>query len=437
MPDAPPDLDPSLPFGPPAIALVAARQLVTRHRLRLTDPADSRLGALRAHEYHLGAASWTGRRAEFVGFFTPPPVGAAADLEARVRAAARWAEDRLAAQGAEQAGVLLVALGPIPGAGGPRLDAGQTRVGALSVDRAGGQVDVLAPPPPGLPGVSEVRQWAREAEDPERVPTLAAVDLAERQVVAGGYSAPAKRALTVTQPYVSYALIGIFAGIWLLEQATRRAALGGSDYPILDVGALVAGPHASTDWWTVVTAGFVHSGGDITHVLFNGLAVYWIGASIERLYGPVVLVGTFLGSVIGASLFFIAASDAGLPTGGAVVGASGGIAGLVGLLLVLGRVQGRDVPVGVVASVRQYALVIIAINVVFGLVSKDVSNTGHLGGLLAGMLIGLVLPPLRAVGGRDLSTAERLAVGAVVVFCAVALGVGAAHLPEALSPSPA
>jgi hypothetical protein len=75
--------EPSLPPGPPALALAVGLDLVTRYRLRLTDPRDGRLGPLGGDAYVFGAASWTGRRAAFVGFYEPPadPQAAAADLE--------------------------------------------------------------------------------------------------------------------------------------------------------------------------------------------------------------------------------------------------------------------------------------------------------------------------------------------------------------------
>ena len=84
------------------------------------------------------------------------------------------------------------------------------------------------------------------------------------------------------------------------------------------------------------------------------------------------------------------------------VGASGGIMGLLGLLFVLGRVQGRDVPVGIAHAMRQYALTYAAMVVVFGFLVPNVDNVAHIGGFITGALVGLALPPLRGVGGRDL-----------------------------------
>jgi len=114
------------------------------------------------------------------------------------------------------------------------------------------------------------------------------------------------------------------------------------------------------------------------------------------------------------------------------VGASGGIMGLIGVLAVLGRLQGRDVPVGVVASLRQYALTFLLLTVVLGFFLANVNNWAHVGGFLAGAALGLWLPPRGSVGGRDLRLWERIALGAVIALGVVALGVAVQHAASVL-----
>src|SRR5258708_39832848 len=64
--------EPSLPPGPPPLALAIGLDLVTRYRLRLTDARDGRLGPLRGAAYALAAAARTGRRAPLVGLTQRP-----------------------------------------------------------------------------------------------------------------------------------------------------------------------------------------------------------------------------------------------------------------------------------------------------------------------------------------------------------------------------
>ncbi|MFN2582038.1 MAG: hypothetical protein ABR498_04775, partial [Candidatus Dormibacteria bacterium] len=199
------------PPGPSPVALLVAYDLVTRYRMRLADSRDSRLSAL-GHAYELAAATWTGPRAALVAFYTPPadPETAGRDLAARCEAARRWGRERLQQQGAASCDVLLVALRPVTGSIMASAAAGDpVRVGAAWIDVEHGNAAVVLPIPGGMPSLTDLRARARHVRDGGTVPTLAAVDLAERQAVAGGYAAPVRRA-TVTQPTVTYALIGIF-----------------------------------------------------------------------------------------------------------------------------------------------------------------------------------------------------------------------------------
>lgn len=424
-----------LPPGPPPLALAIALDLVTRYRLRLTDPRDSRLGPLGGDAYLLGAASWTGRRAAFVGFYRVPddPAEATRDLEARMRAAEAWGNQRLGAQGAERCDVLLIGLGRCGRPSAVPTGAGGVQVGALCVDEQTADVQTIAPPPRNLPSAGEVRAHARAVLQGKPVPTLAAVDLAERQVVAGGYSQPARRALT-TQTTVTYALIAVFVVIWVLERTLRvPAGHGPIEYAM---GALANAGSDARDWWRYVSNGFLHLPSTPIHVLFNSFAMFYIGRLVEQLYGRLVLLGVFLLCVVGGSLLWVGATDAGVTGAGLSLGASGGIMGLVGLLFTVGRVQGRDVPVGVAASLRQYALTFVVLNILIGFFLSNVNNFAHLGGFLTGALLGLWLPPRAQVGGRELKSWEQGALWVVIAVGAVALGLAAQHAYTVLTAPP-
>jgi membrane associated rhomboid family serine protease len=417
---------------------------VTRFRLRLTDPRDSRLGELGGGLYELGAASWTGRRAAFVGFYTPPtdPAVAGPDLAARCAAAGRWGAERLAIQGAGRCDVLIVALGAVPGVlTSPSSDVA-VQVGAVAIDPAG-EVAVLLPPPPDLPNPRDIRSRATALLAGQEAPTLAAVDLAERQAVAGGYSAPARTRLNTT-PVATYSLIAAFVAVFILEKVLLR---NGSTFGLIDMGALAnvdaQGFSTTPRWWTFVSYAFLHDPGGGAggasvlplHVVFNSFAMYIVGRLVEQLYGWRVLVGVFLVGAVGAgaaSVLVAAVTNNGVLT----IGASGGIMALLGLLFVLGRVQGRDVPAGVAHAMRQYAITYAAMVVVFGFVVSGVDNIAHIGGFITGSLVGLAVPPLRHVGGRDLQLWQQVALYVVYATAAVALLVAAIHLAGTLGTSP-
>jgi membrane associated rhomboid family serine protease len=81
--------------------------------------------------------------------------------------------------------------------------------------------------------------------------------------------------------------------------------------------------------WQIVTYAFLHSTDNITHLLFNMLALWMFGAEIERYVGPRRLLMCYFASVITAALsqlFIPMLFDAPpAPT----IGASGGVFGLL------------------------------------------------------------------------------------------------------------
>lgn len=421
----------ALPPGPPPLSRAVALDLVTRYRLRLTDPRDGRLGPLGGDAYVLGAASWTGRRAAFVGFYQPPadPEAAARDLEQRVRAAESWGNERLGTQGAERCDILLVALGPVGRVAAQGSGLGGVHAGALSVEPSTGDTQVVLPVPPNLPGAGEVRAHARAVLQDRPVPTLAAVDLAERQTVAGGYSQPTRRALTES-PALTFGLIGAFVVLWLVER--NFTGIRSETVRLFAFGALAdSGPPAG-DWWRYVSSAFLHDPTSPLHVLFNGVAMFYIGRLVEQLYGRLMMIGVFLIAAACGGLFWVLCADVGI-AGKSLdpgIGASGGIMGLIGLLAMLGRTQGRDVPVGVVASLRQYAITFVVLTLLVGFFVSNTNNFAHVGGLIGGVLLGLVLPPRAAVGGRELRLWEKAVLGASVVAAAVALGLAAHNVQQ-------
>jgi membrane associated rhomboid family serine protease len=163
--------------------------------------------------------------------------------------------------------------------------------------------------------------------------------------------------------------------------------------------------------------------------------MYIVGRIVEQLYGWRVLLATFLVSAGGAGAASVVVANVS-NTESLTIGASGGITGLLGLLFVIGRVQGRDVPVGISHSMRQYAITYAAMIVVFGFLVPGVANVAHVGGFITGTVVGLLLPPLRQVGGRDLQLWERVAAYVVYVASAVALLFAVINIAGALGGQP-
>jgi membrane associated rhomboid family serine protease len=81
--------------------------------------------------------------------------------------------------------------------------------------------------------------------------------------------------------------------------------------------------------WQIITYAFLHSTGNITHLLFNMLGLWMFGAEVERYVGPRRLLACYFASVVTAALsqLFIPMLFGAPPA--PTIGASGGVFGLL------------------------------------------------------------------------------------------------------------
>ena len=90
-----------------------------------------------------------------------------------------------------------------------------------------------------------------------------------------------------------------------------------------------------TNWkvWQPLTYGFLHSKGDISHVLFNMLFLWFLGRDVEAVYGRKRFLSFYLSTIIisgiiGSYFYFFTFGYS-----GPLVGASGGVTGVVALCI--------------------------------------------------------------------------------------------------------
>jgi hypothetical protein len=111
--------------------------------------------------------------------------------------------------------------------------------------------------------------------------------------------------------------------------------------------------------------------------------------------------------------------------------------GLLGLLFTMGRVQSHELPAGLTHALRRGVLISLFMTIVIGFTfSGYIDNYAHLGGFAAGAVIGLVIPPVRAVGGRDLAPWQKGALIAVLAVGAVAMLLAVINLGQFLASNP-
>ena len=192
-----------------------------------------------------------------------------------------------------------------------------------------------------------------------------------------------------------------------LTHLPPREALGfGASYPFATVG--------EHRWETLVTACFLHSG--ILHLSLNMLVFWMAGPLVERRAGSartaiLVLVAGASGNLLGVAHGWFSR------TSPVTVGSSGAIAGVLAAALVLGWREG-----GWRGALTQAAARWLAFFVFLGLLSwrlggAVVDYAAHLGGALAGLVVGLVWrrEPAHRVENVVLAGCATVVVGCIAV----------------------
>jgi rhomboid protease GluP len=173
------------------------------------------------------------------------------------------------------------------------------------------------------------------------------------------------------------------------------------------LGAAGTIPWQNGEWWTPLTAVYLHGGP--LHLLLNMFALRFLGLAVEEVYGAARFVIIFtLAGVIG----FAVSNAVGYPF---TLGASGGIFGLLGAMVAYGQKRGGTFGGQVL---RQYAFLAILV-FVQGMMMESVNNVAHAGGFAGGFATGLVL----ALAERQAETAfDRLFAAACIGLTLVGFG---------------
>lgn len=197
----------------------------------------------------------------------------------------------------------------------------------------------------------------------------------------------ARGAYATYPPYVTWGLIIANVVIFLLDAATVGFAISmmGGSGELLEAGFISRDTVANGEWYRLVSSMFLHLG--IVHLAFNMYALYLFGPLLEQLYGHLdYLIIYFLCGIGGGVLTILLAPDS------SAVGASGAIFGLFGLAFMVSR--RRHLLLGPQArAILSQVGVLLVVNLVFTFAVPGISWTGHIGGLLVGALIGLLLAP--------------------------------------------
>jgi membrane associated rhomboid family serine protease len=181
-------------------------------------------------------------------------------------------------------------------------------------------------------------------------------------------------------PVVGKVLIGLNVALFVVA-SLAAGSIGRTGGPVFD-RLVTWGPFvADGEWWRLVTGAFLHAGP--LHLAMNMFLLWLLAKELEPALGHLNFALCYGVSVLGGALGVVLLSPND-PT----LGASGGVFGLMGALVVL-QLRARQNPwnTGIGG--------LVAVNVVLTFALPGISVGGHLGGLVAGAVAGAVVQPQR------------------------------------------
>ncbi|MBR5160986.1 MAG: rhomboid family intramembrane serine protease [Thermoguttaceae bacterium] len=196
-----------------------------------------------------------------------------------------------------------------------------------------------------------------------------------------------------------YIAMGVFDGFAACIEPTLITLLRfGADY-----GPLVA----AGEWFRIITSAFVHIG--FIHILFNMVILWQIGHVVERLYGNLLFLVVYLGSAVAGSLMSLTMNPLVISAG-----ASGAIFGLFGALLAYMLRRHGAIPKHMVRRIRNDAIAFVVFNLIYGM-QAGIDNWCHLGGLLGGFFLGVIVAPPFESEERTRQCAIMTILGAAII----------------------
>ena len=169
---------------------------------------------------------------------------------------------------------------------------------------------------------------------------------------------------------------------WVQILFASLSSLGACRDTLIAGGALdLARVWLDGEWWRVASTGLHH--GSWLHVILNTWSLWVVGEWAESTWGWARLLALFAVSSVVGCLASVGWAEAPM-----VVGASAGVLGIAGALLV-GRVGGRGVVRRRLAPISARHLAIaLGVLLAIGFAVPIIAQAGHLGGLAVGVLLG-------------------------------------------------
>ena len=181
-------------------------------------------------------------------------------------------------------------------------------------------------------------------------------------------------------PYITIAILAVLVVMYLVE-----TVMGGSTSGtvLMRLGAMnnlaVAEHH---QFWRLFTAQFLHIGW--LHLASNAVMIYYLGQYLEPIIGSWRFLGIYLLSGVGGNMLsFAVGNDYSI-----AAGASTALFGLLGAVIAL-YVRNRNLPF--IEQLGKMSIALAVINLGLDLFIKDIDILGHVGGLISGFFLCILI----------------------------------------------
>lgn len=214
-----------------------------------------------------------------------------------------------------------------------------------------------------LPPELEQNKWIQEYKD-----RLSKIFTEKREKV--------KSVIQFGTPRLTYLFILINIFVFMLLELN-----GGSTNidTLIQYGAKYNYAILEGEWWRIISSMFLHIG--IIHLMLNMVALYYLGITVERTFGSIRFFIIYFISGIGGGLASFAFNEH------VAAGASGALFGLFGALLFFTIIYKQLF----FQTMGKNLILILIINITFGIVVPQIDMGAHIGGLVIGFLTSLAL----------------------------------------------
>lgn len=218
----------------------------------------------------------------------------------------------------------------------------------------------------------QIQQWKSEMEQVTETTVQEAIETQQAMNPNGGNA------------YATYGILAINVLLFIAMAVSGVNIFEPDGNAIFEWGGNYGPATSNGEIWRLFSNMFIHIG--IVHLLFNSYALFIVGTILEPMLGKARYIAIYLATGVVASV-----ASMWWHSGDPIVsaGASGAIFGLNGAMLAL--LTTNLIPAAVRKNLLQAFGILVGYNLLYGLNKSNVDNAAHIGGLLAGLILGYIL----------------------------------------------